>query len=384
MNKGRVVFFSTAIIWGFVSLDLGYAAASHSPLAQYSARKNVAPQELFTPQAAAVSPDVAHTSPHLVYTSLVDVNKKIINALDQDRLHYVYELFNNYFDLIPYNMVIKDKCFYMSLFYLLFYSIGNENPFVMYEHDVLARLVKTSRNSLYVLEFSFSDAVQEFSYCFLDSGKEVVVPVIKIVCDVQARRLSLFGLKSPKSSRIYFFDDADCVNLGHCKNSRRENLGRKIFKVLSKSDFNDSDFSELLRNFYDLVPAVFRIGNEKYYQSIFLLVLNFVRASSSHSEVISSVGRSDVVIFSRDFINVIEFKFKKSATKALEQIEERRYPSLYSLQEAQKRMIGVNVKVARDNKVVVTSLSRIFDVPGRADFVWRDEQTSAAVRRLFE
>ena len=47
------------------------------------------------------------------------------------------------------------------------------------------------------------------------------------------------------------------------------------------------------------------------------------------SEVLTSKGRIDLVIITKDRVFIFEFKFEKSGEKALEQILEKRYYEKY-------------------------------------------------------
>ncbi|MDY6381482.1 MAG: PD-(D/E)XK nuclease domain-containing protein, partial [Synergistales bacterium] len=53
-------------------------------------------------------------------------------------------------------------------------------------------------------------------------------------------------------------------------------------------------------------------------------------------------GRIDMVIKTKDYIYVFEFKFDKSAKEALEQIDSKDYPLAFQQDERKLYKIGVN------------------------------------------
>ncbi|MDY6394237.1 MAG: PD-(D/E)XK nuclease domain-containing protein, partial [Bacteroidales bacterium] len=62
----------------------------------------------------------------------------------------------------------------------------------------------------------------------------------------------------------------------------------------------------------------------------------------SQAEYRTSRGRMDMVIKTKDYIYVFEFKFDKSAKEALEQIDSKDYPLAFQQDERKLYKIGVN------------------------------------------
>ena len=92
---------------------------------------------------------------------------------------------------------------------------------------------------------------------------------------------------------------------------------------------------------YDL-----HIPNEKYYQTIFIVVFRllgvFIEAESRTNE-----GRIDAYIRTAKAVYVFEFKLNKSAKKAVSQIVDRHYYEKFQSCGLPIRLIGVNFNSAK-------------------------------------
>lgn len=64
-------------------------------------------------------------------------------------------------------------------------------------------------------------------------------------------------------------------------------------------------------------------------------------ALEAHSEVITNQGRIDTVIAIDDLLYIFELKLNKPISKALGQIEERKYYERYSLHHKNIILVGV-------------------------------------------
>jgi hypothetical protein len=112
---------------------------------------------------------------------------------------------------------------------------------------------------------------------------------------------------------------------------------------------NDLDrFFRTLQIFFSLIPYNVQIPVEKYYQSIFYVILN-VLGLPSQTEVYTNDGRIDAVIETATHIYIIEFKIDKTAQQALEQIEKKGYAHKYHLSSKKIVLIGANFVTSKRN-----------------------------------
>ena len=101
------------------------------------------------------------------------------------------------------------------------------------------------------------------------------------------------------------------------------------------------DFLEKMKVFFAGIPYDIIKDTENYYQTILFLICRLV-GFYSQAEYRTSRGRMDMVIKTKDYIYVFEFKFDKSAKEALEQIDSKDYPLAFQQDERKLYKIGVN------------------------------------------
>jgi hypothetical protein len=93
-------------------------------------------------------------------------------------------------------------------------------------------------------------------------------------------------------------------------------------------------FAQSIRTMLENIPYSIRIGNEKYYHSLFLSWMN-VLGFKAHGEVMTGSGRIDAVLEQPDIIAVSELKYHsktKTATllrNAMKQIHDKKYYGKY-------------------------------------------------------
>jgi hypothetical protein len=87
---------------------------------------------------------------------------------------------------------------------------------------------------------------------------------------------------------------------------------------------NLEEFFTTLKIFFASVPYTMQLPQEKYYQSIFYVIMSLVGAYVD-AEVATNDGRIDCTITTPERIYVIEFKLNDSDVAALRQIEEKKY-----------------------------------------------------------
>ena len=107
------------------------------------------------------------------------------------------------------------------------------------------------------------------------------------------------------------------------------------------SNDNPDGFMTILQSLFAGVNYDLHIPNEKYYQTIFVIVFRllgiFVEAESQTNE-----GRIDAYIKTEKAVYIFEFKLNKNAKKAVSQIVDRHYYEKFQSCGLPIRMIGVN------------------------------------------
>lgn len=103
---------------------------------------------------------------------------------------------------------------------------------------------------------------------------------------------------------------------------------------------NLDQFFSLLRVIFASIPYEIQISNEKYYQTVFHLVLTLL-GLKTQVEIRTEAGRIDAVIETRSCVFIFEFKLKGLAKTALKQIKDKRYFEKYLASEKGIVLIGV-------------------------------------------
>ncbi|MEI6790057.1 MAG: ATP-binding protein [Myxococcaceae bacterium] len=105
-------------------------------------------------------------------------------------------------------------------------------------------------------------------------------------------------------------------------------LSVKLAKALAANDLDT--FCQLFQIFLADVPYTLHIGIEKYYHTIFYMLMKFMGAEIWIEEM-TNIGRIDAVLQTSTHVYVIEFKLDQSAQAALKQIKEKQYSEKYKL-----------------------------------------------------
>ena len=98
--------------------------------------------------------------------------------------------------------------------------------------------------------------------------------------------------------------------------------------IQSLKQQNIDKFCHLLQSFFASIPSNIHIPLERYYQTI-VFVLAKVIGLKTQVEVVTNIGRIDMIIEMDDVVYVFEFKITSNAQDALEQIEEKHYYQQY-------------------------------------------------------
>ena len=103
---------------------------------------------------------------------------------------------------------------------------------------------------------------------------------------------------------------------------------------------NFEQLFEILTRFYAAVPYTITIDEEKYYQTIFYVVLKMVGADIIVEQA-TNVGRIDAVIQTKECCFIIEFKINSTALKAIKQIEDKKYYQSYESLGKKIILVGI-------------------------------------------
>ena len=121
---------------------------------------------------------------------------------------------------------------------------------------------------------------------------------------------------------------------------RKELAASHIAKLYKALKINDIDaFMTQMQIFFAGVPNNITLKHEKYYQTIFYLVLTLVGVYID-VEINSNIGRIDAVMETAGRIYIIEFKLHDSAADAIEQIKTKKYYEKYLNSNKEIILIG--------------------------------------------
>ena len=101
------------------------------------------------------------------------------------------------------------------------------------------------------------------------------------------------------------------------------------------------DFLTKLKVFFAKTPYDLIKDTENHYQTVVFIICRLLGYYSEAEYKIVN-GRIDMVIKTKDYIYVFEFKFDKSAKEALQQIDSKDYPLAFQQDERKLYKIGVN------------------------------------------
>lgn len=115
-----------------------------------------------------------------------------------------------------------------------------------------------------------------------------------------------------------------------------------LWKLVDALRAHDLDtFFDVLGIFFADIPYDLQLSKEKYYQTIFYLILRML-GIYTQAEVRTNMGRIDTVVELDDAIFIFEFKLNKNSADAIQQIKDNQYPQKYRLQNKPLTLVGVN------------------------------------------
>jgi hypothetical protein len=121
------------------------------------------------------------------------------------------------------------------------------------------------------------------------------------------------------------------------------------FALCTALQNNDLEvFIETLKSFYATIPYTIQLEQEKYYQTIFYLILTLLGIKID-VEVVTNIGRIDAVIKTDKVIYLLEFKLNSDASKAIEQIKTKKYFEQYQLDPRPLTLLGISFNTQEKN-----------------------------------
>jgi len=124
---------------------------------------------------------------------------------------------------------------------------------------------------------------------------------------------------------------------------------------------NDMDaYCQHVHTLFQLIPYPLHIREEKYYQSLFVLIAEVIGAKVSAEKVVNE-GRIDAFLENpaiahqtKDHVYVIEFKYNKTADIAMDQIIKKEYFKKFQIEgNKQITLVGMNFKLVDGNRIDV-------------------------------
>ncbi|KKT23671.1 MAG: hypothetical protein UW09_C0003G0193 [candidate division TM6 bacterium GW2011_GWF2_43_87] len=112
-------------------------------------------------------------------------------------------------------------------------------------------------------------------------------------------------------------------------------------------------FINTIKKFYSMVPYTITVDKEKYYQTIFFILLQLVSLRPD-VEKATNIRRVDLIVETSRALYIFEFKLNKSAQEALKQIVDMHYHEAYY--GCGKKIILVGVNFSSDVKNITEFL----------------------------
>jgi len=116
-------------------------------------------------------------------------------------------------------------------------------------------------------------------------------------------------------------------------------------------------FFEILENIFAHIPYnIFNsLQKEKDYHRLLQLILSLLSVNT-HSEILTNTGRIDLVLESKNYIYIFEFKLNQTSQIALEQIKDKKYYSRFLDKNKKITLVGINF-INTQNKTELTFIS---------------------------
>ncbi len=130
---------------------------------------------------------------------------------------------------------------------------------------------------------------------------------------------------------------------------QQSKINSHSFKLRTSLQNNDMHlFIDTLKSFYATIPYTIQLEQEKYYQTIFYIILTLLGIKID-VEIPTNIGRIDAVIKTDKFIYILEFKLNADVSKAIEQIKAKKYFQQYQQDVRSIILIGISFNTQEKN-----------------------------------
>jgi hypothetical protein len=124
-----------------------------------------------------------------------------------------------------------------------------------------------------------------------------------------------------------------------CARSTINTILRDLYDSLIRNHVDT--FIVHMKLFYSSIPYTVVIEKEKYYQTIFYVILKLLNIKAE-VEKATNIGRIDMVVETEKFLYIFEFKLNGSAKNALQQIHDTYYYQPYLNNNKRIILVGIN------------------------------------------
>lgn len=131
-----------------------------------------------------------------------------------------------------------------------------------------------------------------------------------------------------------------------CARSTINTILRDLYDSLMHNQVDK--FIAHIKFFYSSIPYTVVIEKEKYYQTIFYVILKLLTIKTE-VEKATNIGRIDMVVETDKFLYIFEFKLNGSAQDALQQIHATHYYQPYVRLSKQIVLVGINFSSKEKN-----------------------------------
>lgn len=300
------------------------------------------------------------TTPKKIDFSTHNHCSTMITALNDGNLDLFKSELVIFFNSIPYTIRMDNQKhwqkFYPALFLCLFDCLYNASTTNIENYKSLKKNFYQTDNTLYcplqaddtiyVLQFDYSNTTSYVEskykyisyYDFLLTGKQIKVINIELV--------KQDGEDHPKLNVEVISNNGPTeIAITPAKLKYKSN---NIFKqmITGFSQDNISSTLNILKTIYQNIPYNFWINKEKYYQSLFCCITQFIGNTITFPEFPSGQGRIDAIITTEAAIYIIEFKLHINGSKAgeaLDQIKTKNYALQYENRHKPIYLIGLSI-----------------------------------------
>lgn len=161
--------------------------------------------------------------------------------------------------------------------------------------------------------------------------------------DPDARNYTL-GYPNEETKTSFFLYFIEIITTA--ESAQLSNAISRLTKALKEN--NIEQFFSTLQIFFSGIPYTMQLAQEKYYQSIFYVIMSLLGAYVQ-AEVTTNDGRIDCTIQTDKHIYIFEFKLHDTATSALKQIEDKKYYQPFLSKEKPIMLIGAAFDVDQRN-----------------------------------